>query len=1274
MQKNIFIQTLFFFLFFLFIFPTIFAQSDDVGLKINDVNYFLSENVFMGNLSLENTTNTLYLVGVYLDDELFYPILDEDTNNPYADEELSVSEFELKTLLSNLVYDKSNFEEGGIFSLIKSCQDAESEQEYMYYYNLYKTKMSNFFNISSLEYSKYIQDLFLGDYFIINYVYISSYTPSQQKTNMDFVIPGKVIDAPGTLYLFGFQYNSPHANYAGLAKENNDVVLQKNFLYSKIERSGFLKYDRKYYRKDNYLFDEPNKDASFFKKKINDNDLLPQYESLVLDYPVYFNLEILFQGKTLPYFHEVDYANQEIVLRILLDNLYGKSSIGSSKFQFMFTFFEMNLDSLEWSENDLVSLNLNEFNIKLVGTSAKKSIIPTNSLQLRDVTIDDLTKGFSLTLISKTDPHKKIKLKIQPYISDLSLSVESIDPEKIFPGYYSNILNLALEAKTNTKKLILTVSNYSDFNKEDYIYFYGIPRTPDFKEYMQKDLFIKNDVDFKEIDTNTIYFCDVNVNENCISNTNIVPYKYKIKVSKLQEFNSKVEIVFPANTRTIIVGAQYKPFAGNVDRLDYTGPISPAGFNNQKFYDLADENTFLQNPNYELDYLFLTPFTFLPEDDTFALNYRNIIGSRSAKKIVNLEVTDEFYLDYLGGLLSNLDVFNLSFNKHVSSGVYDKIYNDMYYIYILREIYFNKYLRYVVNPNPKELQKLANFNSVIFDVANLYGLTEEETAQFWAIIAQTSEYGTGGFTKEEDSGWAQIDLKSYCNSEEVIDKGYISLKDYFNKAKFSDNNFNEIYPFDLEQELVFKKEELQTDPEQTIYTELPLIGYIEYPILQDTLLSKEISSKIIPLTEIVSDIPDSLKYVSFLDFSSLPKGQQDKLLSLAKPVSELNNTNIIDSSSNQTIPSSQNNDSIEAPKVYLVSEDRTPMRFLNDVNDGNFTKDDYVSLCNYMKQTENINYKNYASVLFAGAVYSRDKDKLIASPSNNTQEITFDKNVFESYDNNEAIDAAFILFYKYWNPNTKFLAQNKPFNISSNLTHEGVFQDIVKLSYYLTYKMMMHNFDDAIIQKTFIEPYTIYNTEVLPKSVKHALTLNLYPFKVPTPLFETKDIAKYNYCILKQKCMDLPVGYRQCAGFAVKFGNRYYDYGTDSSGNKIKWESANAWDLPKKGRGDAQVLWSWEYGKPLNLDHLYPGLILGVYVGENRFRGKPVPYSHAIFYLGNYQDMSDAFVHLALNKSYMYSLNAYTESFRKIKVVLAPPGYYSPEELVHVRNYLTSFD
>ncbi|HPC10431.1 MAG TPA: hypothetical protein PLN85_05125, partial [archaeon] len=65
MQKNIFIQTLFFFLFFLFIFPTIFAQSDDVGLKINDVNYFLSENVFMGNLSLENTTNTLYLVGVY---------------------------------------------------------------------------------------------------------------------------------------------------------------------------------------------------------------------------------------------------------------------------------------------------------------------------------------------------------------------------------------------------------------------------------------------------------------------------------------------------------------------------------------------------------------------------------------------------------------------------------------------------------------------------------------------------------------------------------------------------------------------------------------------------------------------------------------------------------------------------------------------------------------------------------------------------------------------------------------------------------------------------------------------------------------------------------------------------------------------------------------------------------------------------------------------------------------------------------------------------------
>jgi len=94
----------------------------------------------------------------------------------------------------------------------------------------------------------------------------------------------------------------------------------------------------------------------------------------------------------------------------------------------------------------------------------------------------------------------------------------------------------------------------------------------------------------------------------------------------------------------------------------------------------------------------------------------------------------------------------------------------------------------------KEITKFNNFNNNVFLVAKNGSnpLSEEETAQFWAILAQESTLGKNiSNANTSDIGMAQINYTSWC-SESKRTAGYNELKTYLDFGITSQEKYNSL--------------------------------------------------------------------------------------------------------------------------------------------------------------------------------------------------------------------------------------------------------------------------------------------------------------------------------------------------------------------------------------------------------------------------------------------------------------------------------------------------
>ena len=84
---------------------------------------------------------------------------------------------------------------------------------------------------------------------------------------------------------------------------------------------------------------------------------------------------------------------------------------------------------------------------------------------------------------------------------------------------------------------------------------------------------------------------------------------YKLTVSSIKTNLDNLYFTFPkSNDALVFAVAQYKEKAGESDKADFTG--YPEFSNNLITSNrLATEDTFLQDPNYELDYYYIVPLT-----------------------------------------------------------------------------------------------------------------------------------------------------------------------------------------------------------------------------------------------------------------------------------------------------------------------------------------------------------------------------------------------------------------------------------------------------------------------------------------------------------------------------------------------------------------------------------------------------------------------------------------------------------------------------------------
>jgi len=235
----------------------------------------------------------------------------------------------------------------------------------------------------------------------------------------------------------------------------------------------------------------------------------------------------------------------------------------------------------------------------------------------------------------------------------------------------------------------------------------------------------------------------------------------------------------------------------------------------------------------------------------------------------------------------------------------------------------------------------------------------------------------------------------------------------------------------------------------------------------------------------------------------------------------------------------------------------------------------------------------------------------------------------------------------------------------------------------------------------FISNYLLFNNFIKNNNYAYFLELkDIYQksflnFKIPISKYTKVELNK----IVNSKFIKNKYYLGNCAILSVNSLNHLFNFSTG-------YNPADAWYLV--GNNNVSI-WRKYEDEPLNVDHLIPGLILGIDTGRNyynynnfvspRIYNLPkyylnkgfysyngntikVPYTHVVPYIGDFGLKKNVVLSAGANQISALSLNEYVPSGaeegswinRSIIEVLAPANYYSEQEINKLKEYLTSFD
>jgi len=189
------------------------------------------------------------------------------------------------------------------------------------------------------------------------------------------------------------------------------------------------------------------------------------------------------------------------------------------------------------------------------------------------------------------------------------------------------------------------IENFEDNTilDNDYVYIYIDKESNNLMNDLEEQFYTRSTNDYIEVYGNMIAI-------------NNLPIKYKITSEDLKKNNNYIIIKDNAGIKNnIFVGvSKFKDGAGDVDKLDYAG----------NGCDLANGIDFLKEKNYELDYMFIHPYDFMP-DTTYIetikekLKPRDCIVIEEKPIIENNLLTEcpEGYIEVLGNQLYDTNNF-----------------------------------------------------------------------------------------------------------------------------------------------------------------------------------------------------------------------------------------------------------------------------------------------------------------------------------------------------------------------------------------------------------------------------------------------------------------------------------------------------------------------------------------------------------------------------------------------------------------------------------------
>ena len=699
------------------------------------------------------------------------------------------------------------------------------------------------------------------------------------------------------------------------------------------------------------------------------------------------------------------------------------------------------------------------------------------------------SKSFDLIWGTTLDPQSKIN-KITKDIFDLTLIFnDEFSSEFICENHVCYVLG------GTSRYLKFKINNLDDKDTSDFIYIYSteLNKLNDLKT----NIFTKNN------------------NFSVLSAPSNIPLSvdkgYKLTVSSIKTNLDNLYFTFPkSNDALVFAVAQYKEKAGESDKADFTG--YPEFSNNLITSNrLATEDTFLQDPNYELDYYYIVPLT----KEEFAELYLYKINKKLAEFYCS-DCLPEFLRGKIGLIPEVVDIKEI-----LSAKIYTKkapiIFESKPKIYKIEfkentpiaefqdtsipitkilEMPITKIISTGVTLDTEYILQYRDYNVAIYRIVSGDELNKSPSKSIKEIELPLLD-GDEAYLVVRNKQASIILDDEFINSLDLgIDK-YIDgllkqfdlfeLDEVFNTNKQSGyskkyvddgNTFNDILIDIYNKKYTYMKNKYANTIDRK---ELVTFNTIIFDVAQAYGLTEEETaqfwSNIAQESDLVLEPTNSLtsvKGMAQINLASWCDSDSNGVLT-ANNIKRQTGYNQLKKYFNQAKferlvglkgSTGQYNVGVEDYKLFTSSV---------------FTQANYNQLCEDIKEND-INTKNYASVIFSAAVYLYNNNAAIGAYDAATNTWDFSPDSFFVYDYKDSIDSAFASFYKYWSgPKAFKLKQVYDFSTEPEstldkytLSYDGTFSVITKLGYYLAYKRIIYEYENNLrdtIHKNFILRY-----------------------------------------------------------------------------------------------------------------------------------------------------------------------------------------------------------